>query len=305
MGIQTWWKMLNHKFRKTQSSKKKAQKDATPKAGADRKTIIQAHSSWRVLELAELKEYRDLFFFLVWRDIKVLYAQTILGFSWALLQPLVELLIFTIVFGKVAKISTEGIPYVLFASVAIIPWNYMSQAMTKSSDSLVSGQNMLGKIYFPRLIFPLTPILAKLLDFCISMLIIIAVMVYYRVWPTWNILLFPVFMATMVLVAAGVGFWLSAMAIRFRDVKYAMPFAIKMLMYSAPIVYSAASIPEKYRILYSLNPIVCVIEGFRSCLLGLPFYWEYIIPGGISAIVLFFTGLLYFKSMESVFVDVI
>ena len=280
-------------------------KDEAPKAEEHRKTIIQAHSDWRLFEFSELKEYRDLFFFLVWRDIKVLYAQTILGFSWALLQPLVEIIIFTIVFGKVAKIGTEGIPYVLFATVAIIPWNYMSQAMTKSSESLIAGQNMLGKIYFPRMIFPLTPILAKLLDFGISMIIIIGVMIYYEVLPTWNLLLFPLFTLIMVLVSSGVGFWLSAMAIRFRDVRHAMPFAIKMLMYSAPIVYSASSIPEKYRIIYSINPIVSVIEGFRSCLLGQPFHWDYILPGCFTALLLFLGGLLYFRRMESIFVDVI
>ena len=284
---------------------KRGQNHGPPTVDRDRKTIIQAHSDWNLHELSELKEYKDLFFFLVWRDIKVLYAQTILGFSWALLQPLAEIVIFTFVFGKVAKIVTEGIPYVLFTTVAIIPWNYMSQAMTKSSESLIAGQNMLGKIYFPRLIYPLTPILAKLLDFGISIIIIIVVMVYYRIWPTWNLLLFPLFMMIMVLVSSGVGFWLSAMAIRFRDVKHAMPFAIKMLMYSAPIVYSASSIPEKYRIFYSVNPIVSVIEGFRSCLLGLPFHWDYIVPGALAAIFLFFTGLLYFKRMESIFVDVI
>ena len=268
-------------------------------------TVIQPGSSWWSLDLGELKQYKDLFFFLVWRDIKVLYAQTILGFSWAILQPLVEILIFTIIFGKVAKISTEGIPYVLFSSVAIIPWNYMSQAMNKSSESLIAGQNMLGKIYFPRLIYPLTPVLAKLLDFAISMIIVVAIMGYYRVMPTWNLLLLPLFIMVMVLVASGVGFLLSAMAIRFRDVKHAMPFAIRMLMYSAPIVYSAASIPEKYRVLYSFNPIVCVIEGFRSCLLGLPFSWNYILPGVVTALVLFVAGFMYFNRMESIFVDVI
>lgn len=271
----------------------------------DRKTIIDSRSDWKSLELKELKDYKDLFYFLVWRDIKVLYAQTILGFSWAILHPLVQLVIFTIVFGKVAKISTEGIPYVLFASVAIIPWTYMSQAMSKSSESLVSGQHMLGKIYFPRLIFPLTPILAKLVDFSISTIIIIGVMVYYKVWPTWNILFFPVFVILMMVVASGVGFWLSAMAIRFRDVKHAMPFAINMLMYSAPIVYSASALSEKYRIIYSMNPIVSVIEGFRSCLLGLPFNWNFIYPGTITAALIFISGLLYFKWMEKIFVDVI
>jgi lipopolysaccharide transport system permease protein len=272
---------------------------------SDSVTIIKPKSGWQIIDLKELKEYRDLFYFLVWRDIKVLYAQTILGFSWAILQPLIQILIFTIVFGKVAKVPTEGIPYVLFSTVAIIPWTYMSQSMSQSSESLVSGQHMLGKVYFPRLIFPLTSVLAKLVDFVISMLIILGAILYYRVVPTLNLLLFPVFVVIMVSISAGVGMWLSAMAIRFRDVKHAMPFAVRMLMYTAPIVYSASSIPEKYRIIYSLNPIVGVIEGFRACFLGTPMPWPYIWPGIISATILLISGAFYFKSMERVFVDVI
>ena len=276
-----------------------------PKFNTDIITIIEPKFGWQIINFKELKEYRDLFYFLVWRDIKVLYAQTILGFSWAILQPLVQIAIFTIVFGKVAKVSTEGIPYILFSSVAIIPWTYMSQAMSQSSQSLVQGQHMLGKIYFPRLIFPVTPVLAKLVDFVISFLIIVCVMLYYRVVPTWNILLFPLFIALMMCVAGGVGMWLSAMAIRFRDVRHAMPFAVRMLMYTAPIVYSASSIPEKWRFVYSLNPIVGVIEGFRACLLGTPMPWTYIWPGIITATILLISGAFYFKRMERVFVDVI
>jgi lipopolysaccharide transport system permease protein len=268
-------------------------------------TIIKPRSGWQIIDFKELKQYRDLFYFLVWRDIKVLYAQTILGFSWAILQPVVQIVIFTIVFGKVARVATDGIPYVLFSTVAIIPWTYMSQAMTQSSQSLVSGQHMLGKVYFPRLIFPLTSVLAKLVDFGISMLIVLAAALYYRVVPTWNVLLFPIFVVLMASIAAGVGMWLSAMAIRFRDVKHAMPFAVRMLMYTAPIVYSASSIPEKWRFVYSLNPIVAVIEGFRACLLGTPMPWAYIWPGMITAAILLITGAFYFKRMERVFVDVI
>lgn len=279
--------------------------EAPPKMTHDRKTVIEFKSRWWDLEFKELGEYRDLFYFLVWRDIKVLYAQTILGFSWAILNPLVQLVIFGIVFGKVAKIETEGIPYILFSSVAIIPWTYMSQAMSRSSESLVSGQHMLGKIYFPRIIFPLTPILAKLVDFAISIVLIITIMIYYQVWPTWNLLFFPLFLLLMMIVSAGVGLWLSALAIRFRDVRHAMPFLIGLLMYSAPIVYSAASLPEKYRVIYSINPIVAVIEGFRSCMLGLPFNWNFIYPGAIAATLLFIGGLYYFKWMEGIFVDVI
>ena len=270
-----------------------------------RTTIVKPRSGWQLIDFQALKDYRDLFFFLVWRDIKVMYAQTILGFMWAILQPVIQIVIFTVVFGKVAKVPTEGIPYVLFSSVAIIPWTYMSQAMTQSSQSLVQGQNMLGKIYFPRLIFPVTPVLARLVDFWISIIIVFGLAFYYRVSPTWNLILVPLFFIQMVAISAGVGMWLSAMAIRFRDVKYAMPFVIRMLMYSAPIVYSAASIPEKYRIIYSLNPIVGVIEGFRACLLGTTVPWTYIWPGFITATLLLVGGALYFTKMEKIFVDVI
>lgn len=268
-------------------------------------TIIKPRSGWQIIDVKELIEYRDLFYFLVWREIKVLYAQTILGFSWALLQPLIQIVIFTIVFGRVAKLSTEGIPYFLFSSVAIIPWTYMSQSMTQSSQSLVTGQNMLGKVYFPRLAFPITPVLARLVDFGISILIILGVMLYYRVVPTWNLLLFPLFLILMISIPAGIGMWLSTLAIRFRDVKHAMPFVVRMLIYTAPIVYSASSIPEAYRFIYSLNPIVGVIEGYRACLLGTPMPWPYIWPGVVTATILLISGALYFKRMERVFVDVI
>lgn len=268
-------------------------------------TTIEPKSGWQFIDFKELNDYKDLFFFLAWRDIKVLYAQTILGFSWAILQPLIHIIVFTIVFGKVAKIGTDGIPYFLFSTVAVVPWTYMSQAMTQSSQSLVAGQHILGKIYFPRLLFPLTSILAKLVDFGISLIIILFVLIYYKILPTWNLLLLPLLIIHMVCIATGVGLWLSAMAIRFRDVKYAMQFLTQILMYSAPIVYSASSIPDKWRLVYSFNPIVGTIEGFRACLLGSPVPWAYIWPGIITAMLLLFSGALYFKHIEKVFVDVI
>ena len=267
--------------------------------------IIKPISGWQLIDFKELKEYKDLYYFMVWRQIKVLYAQTILGLCWAILQPLVQIVLFTVIFGKIAKISTDGIPYVLFSSAAIIPWTYMSQSMIQSSQSLVAGQNMLGKIYFPRLIFPLTPVLARLFDFGISLTILVGIMAYYRVAPTWNLLLLPLFFAFMIGVSLAVGMWLSTMAIRFRDVKFAIGFVLRMLMYTAPIVYSASAIPQKYRLVYSLNPIVGVIEGFRACLLGTSMPWQYIYPGFIIATLLFVTGALYFKRMEGIIVDVI
>jgi lipopolysaccharide transport system permease protein len=268
-------------------------------------TVIQPGSGWQIIDFNELKDYRDLFYFLVWRDIKALYAQTILGFLWAFLNPLIQIVIFTIIFGNIAKLSTDGIPYILFSSVAIIPWTYISQAMTSSSQSLLQGSHMLGKIYFPRLIFPITPVLAKLVDFGISIFIIVCIMVYYRVAPTWNLLFFPVFLLMMMAIPLGMGLWLSSLAIRFRDIRQVMPFFIQMLMYSAPIVYSASSISENYRIIYSLNPIVGVIEGYRACLLGTPMPWLYIWPGMLTAVILLISGALYFKRMERIVVDVI
>jgi lipopolysaccharide transport system permease protein len=268
-------------------------------------TVIKPVTGWEFPDFKELKAYRDLFYFLVWRNIKVLYAQTVLGFSWAIINPLVQIVIFSVIFGAVAKIPTDGIPYVLFSTVAIIPWTYMSESMTASSQSLVGGSSMLGKIYFPRVIFPLTPILAKLVDFTISLILIVCVMIYYKISPTWNLVYLPLLVLLMMMVPAGIGFWLSALAIRYRDVKFAMPFVIRMLIYSAPVLYTASAIPEQYRFIYSLNPIVAVIEGYRACLLGLPMPWEHILPGTMVAVFVLILGVIYFRKMERVFVDVI
>ena len=291
--------MVNHIIRKLNSVR------SSDKRRPEEVTVIEHKAGWQIIDFKELKRYRDLFYFLVWREIKVLYAQTILGFSWAILQPLIQIIIFSVVFGKVARLSTDGIPYLLFSSVAIIPWTYMSQAMMQSSQSLVQGQQLLDKVYFPRLLYPLTPVLARLVDFGISVLIIIAVALYYRVAPTWNLLFLPLFIVLMVSIPAGIGLWLSALAVRFRDVKHAMPFVVRMLIYTAPIVYSASSIPETYRFIYSLNPIVGVIEGFRSCLLGTAIPWPFIWPGILTSFILLFGGAFYFKRMEWLFVDVI
>ena len=278
---------------------------STPVGENERVTVIEPARGWEFPDFKELNAYQDLFYFLVWRDIKVLYAQTVLGFSWAILNPLVQIIIFSIIFGKVANIPTDGIPYVLFSTVAIIPWTYMSESMSTSSQSLVTGQNLLGKVYFPRIIFPLTSVLAKLVDFSISIMLVVAVMFYYQVSPTWNLVYLPLLVLLMMIVPTGVGLWLSALAIRYRDVKFAMPFIIRMLIYSAPILYTASAIPDQYRFLYSLNPLVAVIEGYRACLLGMPMPWEFILPGSLVAVLVLVFGAIYFRRMERVFVDVI
>jgi lipopolysaccharide transport system permease protein len=267
-------------------------------------TVIERRSGWQLINLRELIEARDLFYFLVRREIKSTYAQTILGFLWAILQPLIQIVLFSFIFGRVANIQTGGIPYVLFSSVGIVPWTYISTAMTRSSQSLVMGQQMLGKVYFPRLVFPLVPVISRLMDFAISIIIIICVGIYYRVVPTWNILLFPLLVLLMMAQVAGVGMWLSAMAVRFRDVNHAMSFGIRLLIYSAPIVYPLSAVPEKYHLVYSINPIVGSIEGFRACLLGLPIPWAVMAVGMVVSLVMLISGALYFRRMERIFVDV-
>ena len=272
---------------------------------SNRVTTIRPYRGWEAIDFSELRAYRDLFYFLIRRDVKVLYAQTVLGFAWAILNPLIQIGIFTVIFGHVANVSTDAIPYVLFSTVAIIPWTYMSEAMNTSSQSLVNEQGMLGKVYFPRVLYPMVPVFAKLVDFIISLVILIPIMIYYQVAPTWNLLLLPGLIMMMIAIPAALGMWLSALAIRFRDVKFALPFVIRMLIYSAPILYTASAIPDGYRFWYSLNPIVGIIEGFRACLLGGAIPWMYIVPGVATTVVLLVSGAIYFRRMERVFADVI
>lgn len=268
-------------------------------------TIIEPPTGKVPVNFKELKDYRELFFFLVWRDIRVTYAQTVMGLAWAFIQPLIQILVFTLIFGKIAKVETGGIPYFLFTTLAIIPWTYMSTALTASSQSLVANHAMMGKIYFPRLIFPLRPVVARLVDFAISLVLLVPVMLYYDVAPTSSLLWLPLFFLMMVAIPAGVGLWLSALAVRFRDVKFALQFIIRMLMFTAPIVYSAASMSPGWRFLYSLNPLVGVIEGIRASVLGLPIPWLYVLPGMVMTVIILVTGAMYFKRMERVFVDVV
>lgn len=274
-------------------------------AGKDTITTIKPDDGWQLVDFEELVRYRDLAYFLVWRDITVQYAQTILGFAWAILQPLIQIVIFSVIFGKIARVSSDGFPYLLFSTTAVIPWTYMSAVMGQSSQSLVSNQRMLGKVYVPRLLYPLTPVFSKLLNFFISIFILVAIMAYYKVTPTWNFLYLPMFIIMMMAFPAAVGLWLSSLAIRYRDVRFAMQYVVSMLMYSAPVVYSASSIPDKYRFFYSLNPLVGVIEGFRATVLGTQIPWLFVFPGIFTTIILLIGGALYFKRMERIVVDVI
>jgi lipopolysaccharide transport system permease protein len=267
--------------------------------------ILRPRSGWQLIDFRELVQYRDLFYFLVWRDIKVRYAQSILGIGWAIIQPVFSMIIFTIIFGRLANIGSDGVPYAIFSFTALVPWAYFSNAMTDSSSSLITSAEMLKKIYFPRIMIPLTAILAKLVDFTIAFILLLLLMPLFGVAPTWHAVFLPLLIVLMTLTAAGIGMWLTALAIQFRDVRYGLNFAVQLLMYASPVVYSVTLIPEHLRLIYALNPLVGVIEGFRSALLGTnPMPWDYIGIGAVVAVFLFISGALYFRRMEKVFADV-
>lgn len=275
----------------------------------NRRFVIEPPKGWQLVNWRELIAYRDLFYFLVQRDVKVLYKQTVLGFSWAVIRPLFSMVIFTFIFGNLAQVSSDGVPYAVFNYVALVPWLYFSSSMNDSAMSLVGNTGMLTKVYFPRLVFPMTAVFAKLVDFFIAFIITGVLMLWFRVTPTVAIVFLPFLVLLMMLTAAGMGMWLAALAVQYRDVKHALPFVTQVLMYAAPVVWPVSLIGERFgqtaRLLYGLYPMVGVIEGFRSALLGTNLMpWDLIGMGTLSAGVIFVSGLFYFKRMEYLFADV-
>lgn len=271
--------------------------------------IIEPVKGWQLVDWRELRDYRDLFYFLISRDIKVLYKQTVLGFGWAIIRPVFSMVIFTIIFGGLAEVSSDGVPYAIFNYVALVPFLYFSSALTASALSLVNNSDMLTKIYFPRLAFPMTPVFAKLVDFAISFLIVFVLMAWFRILPTANIVFLPLLIVLMMLTTAGLGLWFAALAVQYRDVKHAMPFVTQVLMYAAPVVWPTSLIAERFGetavLLYALYPMAGVIEGFRAALLGTgPMPWGMVGMGTLSALITFVTGLFYFRRMEAHFADV-
>lgn len=267
--------------------------------------VIEPKKGWQLVNGKELLAGRDLLYFLVWRDIKVVYKQTVLGFAWALVNPVFSMLIFSVVFGRLAKMPSDGVPYPVFAYAALLPWTYFAAAMTNSSQSLISNANMLTKVYFPRIIIPLTPVMAKLVDFGIAMLILAALMGWHKITPTWNIVFLPLLVLLMMVTAFGAGLWLSALAIQYRDIRHLVPLLSQILMYAAPVVWPASLIPEKYRLVYALYPMAGVIEGFRASLIATrPMPWDLIAIGSASALLMLIAGALYFRRVERIFADV-
>lgn len=270
------------------------------------RTVIDADEREKIVDWQELWHYRDLLFFLVWRDVKTRYAQSVLGIGWAIIQPLFSMVVFTIVFGNLAKVSSDGLPYAIFSYTALVPWTYFSSSLSDSANSLVNSSGMLSKIYFPRLIIPIAPVLGKLIDFGIAFLFLGGFMLFFKVTPTIWVLFIPVLILVMIFSAAGIGMWMTALAVQYRDIRYAMNLVVTLLMYAAPVVYSASAVPEQWRIVYAINPMVGVIEGFRASLLGTTLMpWDFILVGSISSLVFFISGVIYFRRMEKIFADVV
>jgi lipopolysaccharide transport system permease protein len=268
-------------------------------------TIIEPRKGWWHLNWRDLWDYRELLFFLVWRDIKVRYKQTLLGASWALIQPTLQLVVFTIIFGRLAGVNTNGIPYPLFNLAGLLPWQFFANTVAQAANSLVGSASIVRKVYFPRLAIPTASVLAGTVDFGLSFLILLALMFWYQWAPTPAVFLLPLFMLLGMITALGVGFWLSAINARYRDVRHATPFLIQLWLFATPVVYPSNLIEGHWQIVYALNPMVSVVEGFRWALLGTQPPSLLMFISVTTAVALFSSGLLYFQTVERKFADII
>jgi len=277
------------------------------RTGPDVSTIvIEPSRGWIGLRLRELWEYRELLYFLVWRDIKVRYKQTALGAAWAIIQPLFSMIIFSLFFGKLAKMPSDGIPYPIFAYAGLVPWTFFANGLSQSANSLVDSANLIRKIYFPRLTIPIANVLAGLVDFALAFSVLLGMMMWYRIYPTERLLWLPLFLFLALVTALAVGLWLSVLNVEYRDVRYTVPFITQFWMFATPIVYPSSLLKEPWRTIYGLNPMVGVVEGFRWALLGTK-----TAPGPAiavsagAALLLLVGGAFYFRRMEKTFADVV
>lgn len=267
---------------------------------------IEPSRGWVSLKLRELWDYRELLYFLVWRDIKVRYKQTVIGAAWAIIQPFFTMVVFSLFFGQLARMPSDGIPYPIFAYAALVPWTFFANGLGQSANSLVGSANLIKKVYFPRLAVPIATVLSGVVDFVLAFTVLLAMMLFYGIIPTVNILFLPFFLLLALVTALGVGLWLSAMNVQFRDVQYTIPFLTQFWMFSTPIAYPSSLLPETWRAVYGINPMAGVVEGFRWALLGVD-----TAPGpivGVSALValaLLVSGAFYFRRMEKTFADVV
>jgi lipopolysaccharide transport system permease protein len=272
----------------------------------DRKTTIKPSYGWAALNLRDLLLYRELIFFLTWRDLKVRYKQTLLGASWAILQPFLTMVVFSIFFGNLAKVPSDGVPYPIFSYTALIPWTLFSKALQDASRSLVANSHMITKVYFPRMILPLSSVMAGVVDFLIAFVVLLGMMVFYNIFPTVNVLVLPLFLLLALVTAVGVGLWLSALNVLFRDINYVLPFLTQFWMFLTPVAYPSSMVPSEWQVIYALNPMTGVVEGFRWALLGTgqpPGIMTLV--SSITAVVLLISGMFYFRRMERLFADMV
>jgi lipopolysaccharide transport system permease protein len=269
--------------------------------------IIKSKKGWIPINFKELWAFRELLYFLAWRDIKVKYKQTALGAAWAILQPFLTMVIFSVLFGTLAKVPSDGIPYPIFVYAGLLPWNYFSSALSNSGNSLVASSNLITKVYFPRLIIPTSASLAGLLDFFIAFIILIGMMFFYNFTPhTLGLVMIPVLVVMIFIVAVGCGLWLSALNVEYRDFQYVIPFLVQIWMFVTPVIYPVTLLPEKYRWFLSLNPMAGIIEAFRAAAIGhQQVNWNLLIVSSGIGVLIFLTGLLYFRRVERSFADVI
>lgn len=281
--------------------------DGRSLTGEDLPTLlITPPNRWIPLQLSELWEYRELLYFLVWRDIKVRYKQTALGAAWAVLQPLFMMLVFSLFFGRLAKLPSDGIPYPVFTFCALIPWQLFANALTESSNSLIGNQNLITKVYFARLVIPIAAVLSGLVDFLIAFVLLIGMMLFYGIVPGLPILALPGFILLAVLTALAVGLWLSALNVQYRDVRYTMNFLVQFWLFATPVAYPSSIVPENWRALYGLNPMAGVVEGFRWALLGKSSPPSTMLFVSVVVVFVMLTGgLYYFRRMEQEFADVV
>jgi lipopolysaccharide transport system permease protein len=269
-------------------------------------TVIEPKTGWVPVDFKEIWNYRELLYFLTKRDIKVRYKQTVLGGLWAVIQPAFTMLVFTLFFGRLAKMPSDGLPYPIFVYAALLPWTYFANAVSASGNSLVGSANLITKVYFPRIVVPASAALAGLLDFFIALFVLAALMIYYQFLPGWSILLFPFLVALTFLCAVGVGLWLSALNVQYRDIRYAIPFLIQVWMFVSPVIYPVSLVKGNYQWLSALNPMGGVIHAYRASLLGhQPIEWSLLALSTLIIVTLFLGGLYYFRRMEKVFADVV
>jgi lipopolysaccharide transport system permease protein len=265
----------------------------------------QARPGWMAIDFAALWHYRELLFFHALRDIKVRYKQTALGAAWAILQPVLTMVVFSIFFGQLAGVPSDGVPYPIFAFCALLPWQLFAYALTQSSNSLVDNAQILTKVYFPRLIIPLASVLAGLIDFAIACLVLVVLMLYYNIVPGWAATTLPLFTMLAVAAALAIGLWLSALNVKYRDIRYTVPFLAQFWLFITPVAYSSALVPERWRIIYGINPMVGVVDGFRWALLGKPPPGPMLVVSVTATVVLLLGGLFYFRRMEKTFADIV